>query len=96
MSDTQSQEPKGPVQSVVQADRPKPVLSEKYADETLRLVEEYGDQVGPLTPEKESKLRFKLYLYMMGLISAINLLLFVRPWNNFLDRRQGADMFQDR
>uniref|UniRef100_A0A8H7NBJ2 Major facilitator superfamily (MFS) profile domain-containing protein n=1 Tax=Bionectria ochroleuca TaxID=29856 RepID=A0A8H7NBJ2_BIOOC len=77
MSDTQSQEPKGAVQSVVQADRPKPVLSEKYADETLRLVEEYGDQVGPLTPEKESKLRFKLYLYMMGLISAINLLLFI-------------------
>jgi hypothetical protein len=95
MSDTQSQEPKGAVQSVVQADRPKPVLSEKYADETLRLVEEYGDQVGPLTPEKESKLRFKLYLYMMGLISAINLLLFVRPCNDVPEWRRGAHMFPD-
>lgn len=95
MSDTQSQEPKGAVQSVVQADRPKPVLSEKYADETLRLVEEYGDQVGPLTPEKESKLRFKLYLYMMGLISAINLLLFVRLCSNIPYWRRGADMLQD-
>lgn len=53
------------------------VVSEKYADETLRLVEKYGDDFGPLTPEKEAKLRKKLYLHVMGLLSAINLLLFV-------------------
>jgi hypothetical protein len=54
------------------------IVSEKYADVTLRLVEQYGDQFGPLTPEKEKKLRRKLYWHVMGLLSAINLLLFVR------------------
>jgi hypothetical protein len=53
------------------------IVSEKYADVTLRLVEQYGDQFGPLTPEKEKKLRRKLYWHVMGLLSAINLLLFV-------------------
>jgi hypothetical protein len=53
------------------------VVSEKYADVTLRLVEEHGADFGPLTPEMEKKIRWKLYLYIMGLLSAINLLLFV-------------------
>lgn len=53
------------------------VVSEKFADATLRIVEEHGDEFGPLTPEKEKKLRRKLYWYVMGLLSAINLLLFV-------------------
>ncbi|QKD59400.2 major facilitator superfamily domain-containing protein [Fusarium oxysporum Fo47] len=53
------------------------IVSEKYADVTLRLVEEHGDQFGPLTPEKEKKLRRKLYWHVMGLLSAINLLLFI-------------------
>ena len=55
------------------------VVSEKFADETLRIVEKYGDDFGPLTTEKEKKLRKKLYLHVMGLLSAINLLLFVSP-----------------
>lgn len=55
----------------------KAVISEKYADETLRIVEEHGDDFGPLTPEKEKALRRKLYWNVMGLLSAINLLLFV-------------------
>ncbi|KAJ4267257.1 hypothetical protein NW762_003361 [Fusarium torreyae] len=53
------------------------IVSEKYADVTLRLVEEHGDKFGPLTPEKEKKLRRKLYWHVMGLLSAINLLLFI-------------------
>lgn len=53
------------------------VISEKYADETLRIVEEHGSEFGPLTPEKEKKLRRKLYWHIMALLSAINLLLFV-------------------
>ncbi|RSL96113.1 hypothetical protein CEP52_011691 [Fusarium oligoseptatum] len=53
------------------------VVSEKFADATLRIVEEHGDEFGPLTPEKEKKLRRKLYWYVMGLLSAINLLLFI-------------------
>lgn len=53
------------------------VVSEKYADETLRIIEDHGGDFGPLTPEKEKLLRRKLYINVMGLLSAINLLLFV-------------------
>ncbi|KAH6990102.1 major facilitator superfamily domain-containing protein [Ilyonectria destructans] len=53
------------------------VISEKYADVTLRIVEDHGKDFGPLTPEKEKKLQWKLYLHVMGLLSAINLLLFI-------------------
>ncbi len=53
------------------------VVNEKYADVTLRILEDHGDEFGPLTPDKEKKLRRKLYLHVMGLLSAINLLLFV-------------------
>ena len=56
-------------------------VAEKYADVTLRLVEDHGDDFGPLTPEKEKSLRRKLYLHIMLLISAINLMLFVSRRN---------------
>lgn len=52
-------------------------VAEKYADVTLRLIEDHGDEFGPLTPEKEKSLRRKLYLHIMLLISAINIILFV-------------------
>ncbi|KAK6840056.1 allantoate permease of the major facilitator superfamily [Apiospora arundinis] len=52
-------------------------VTEKYADVTLRLLEDHGDQFGPLTPETEKKLRRKLYLRLMILLSAINIMLFV-------------------
>lgn len=52
-------------------------IETKYADETLRILELHGDSVGPLTAEKEKKLRRKLYWRIFGLLSAINLLLFV-------------------
>lgn len=55
-------------------------VTEKDADVTLRLIEEHGDKFGPLTPEAEKKLRRKLYLRLMTLLSAINILLFVRFW----------------
>lgn len=54
-------------------------VSEKYADATLQLLEDHGDKFGPLTPEAETKLRRKLYLRVMLLLSAINVMLFVRP-----------------
>lgn len=53
-------------------------VAEKYADQTLRIIEDHGDEFGPLTTAKETKLRRKLYLHVMGLLLAINLLLFVR------------------
>jgi hypothetical protein len=52
-------------------------VTEKYADVTLRLIEEHGDSVDPLSPEQEKKVRRKLYLRLMGLLSTINIMLFV-------------------
>lgn len=52
-------------------------VTEKYADVTLRLIEKHGDQVPELTPEAEKKLRRKLYLRLMTLLSTINIMLFV-------------------
>ena len=52
-------------------------VKERDADVTLRIIEEHGHEFGPLTPEAEKKLRRKLYWHVMGLVSAINLVLFV-------------------
>lgn len=66
-------------------------IEEKYADITLRLVEQYGDTVEPLTPEKERKLKYKLYLHVVLLILVINLVLFV-SFLRFLETYAHADM----
>lgn len=55
----------------------KSIVTERYADETLHFIEQHGKDFGPLTPEKEKVIRRKSYLHVMGLLSAINLLLFV-------------------
>lgn len=68
------------------------VICEKYADETLRIVEEYGKDFAPLTAEGEKKLRMKCYWYVIGLLSAINLLLFV----SLRVVRLGAGMLMER
>ncbi|KAH7264643.1 major facilitator superfamily domain-containing protein [Fusarium solani] len=52
-------------------------VTEKYADVTLRLIEEHGDHVAPLTPEHAAKVKRKLYLRLMGLLSMINIMLFI-------------------
>lgn len=52
-------------------------VAEKYADITLKIIEDHGSEFGPLTPEKEKKLRRKLYLHIMVLLSAINIVLFI-------------------
>lgn len=52
-------------------------ISERSADATLRFIEQYGDTVGPLTSEKEKKLRRKLYLHVMVILTITNLMLFV-------------------
>ena len=53
------------------------VIDQKYADETLQLVEQYDSTFGPPTPEFEKKLRWKLYLHITVLITVVNLMLFV-------------------
>lgn len=58
-------------------------VQEKDADVTLHILERYGDDFGPLSPKKEKKLRGKLYWHVMGLLSAINLLLFVCAPNEY-------------
>lgn len=55
------------------------VVSERDADVTLRLIEEHGEDFAPLSPEKEKKLQWKLYWRIMGLLSLINIMLFVCP-----------------
>lgn len=52
-------------------------IKEKYADATLRFVEEYGHTVEPLTPEGEKKLSRKLYLHVLLLVCVVNLMLFI-------------------
>lgn len=52
-------------------------IQEKYADVTLRFVEDYGHSVEPLTPGRERKLLWKLYIWIMGLLTISNLMLFV-------------------
>jgi hypothetical protein len=57
---------------------PTKTVDVRNADVTLRLLEEHGHEFGPLTPEAEKRLRRKLYWRLMTLLSAINIVLFVR------------------
>jgi hypothetical protein len=50
----------------------------RNADVTLHLLEKHGHEFGPLTPEAERRLRKRLYWRLMTLLSAINIVLFVR------------------
>ncbi|KGO73697.1 Major facilitator superfamily domain, general substrate transporter [Penicillium italicum] len=52
-------------------------IKENYADVTLRIIEDHGNEFGPLTPEKETKLKRKLYLHIVVLVSFINVLLYI-------------------
>lgn len=53
------------------------VVSERAADETLRLVEEHGGNVGELTPQIETRLKRKICLYVLFLVTVIDLILYV-------------------
>lgn len=56
----------------------KKTVDARNADVTLRLLEEHGHEFGPLTEEKEKRLRRTIYWRLMTLLSAINIVLFVR------------------
>lgn len=53
------------------------IISERAADETLRLVEEHGNDVGVLTPESEKVLKRRIYLHVLLLVIIIDLMLYV-------------------
>lgn len=53
------------------------VVSERGADETLQLLEEYGPNVGELTPEAEGKLKAKIRNHILVLVIIIDLMLYV-------------------
>jgi hypothetical protein len=62
---------------VVREKKDLKTIEEKYADVTLRLVEQHGSSVAPLSLEAEKKLRRKVYVRIMLLLCVINLVLFV-------------------
>ncbi|KAK2595207.1 hypothetical protein QQS21_007060 [Conoideocrella luteorostrata] len=55
----------------------EPVVAEKDADDTLRLIEQHGRDFGPLTPEKEKLIVRKCYWHIISLLSIMSTLLFV-------------------
>lgn len=57
-------------------------IKEKYADATLRFVEQYGHSVEPLSPEGQQKLSRKLYLNVLLLVCMVNLMLFVSQFHS--------------
>lgn len=55
--------------------------SSRYADETLRLVEGHGNEFGAASPETTKQLKRKTQRWLVTLLCAINLMLFVRLRN---------------
>lgn len=60
-------------------------ITENDADVTLRLVEAHGDDFPPMSEERQKKLQWKLYLRIMGLLSLINIMLFVSRFAKSLE-----------
>lgn len=73
-----TREPNPQTQSLGGDPDDKKAISERFADETLRLVEEHGDKFGPLTPEATKKLKRKTQQWLLFILCFINLMLFVR------------------
>lgn len=71
-------EPDSQTQPVGNDATDKKAISESYADETLRLVEEHGKEFGTLTPEATKALKRKTQRWLIFLLCFINLMLFVR------------------
>jgi hypothetical protein len=62
-------------------------VQEKFADATLRFVEQYGHSVQPMTHDEEKKLNMKLYIHVLLLLCTINLMLFVSLFY-FLEKQE--------
>jgi hypothetical protein len=55
------------------------VISGRAADETLDLIEKHGHEIGELTPEKKKKLKRKIYIHVLLLVTFIDFMLYVSP-----------------
>lgn len=55
----------------------EPVVAKRNADATLDLADQLGDTVGPLTPEKQKRLKRTLYIRLLIPLIVINIWLFV-------------------
>ncbi|BDD60290.1 hypothetical protein MAP00_005429 [Monascus purpureus] len=53
------------------------VVSDKQADVTLKFLEQHDHEFGLITPEKEKKLKWKLYIYILAILIITDLMLFV-------------------
>lgn len=52
-------------------------VSDKYADQTLRLIEAHGRDFSPLSPAEDRRFRYKVFGAVMGMCSAISILIFM-------------------
>lgn len=57
------------------------IISDRAADETLRIIEEHGNDVGELTPESEKTLERKIYVHVLLLVIIIDLMLYVSGYS---------------
>lgn len=53
------------------------IISDRAADETLRIIEQHGNDVGELTPGSEKILKRKIYVHVLILVIIIDLMLYV-------------------
>ncbi|KAL2074076.1 hypothetical protein VTL71DRAFT_7854 [Oculimacula yallundae] len=72
-------QPEKPSKVIVAAPTERPVrtIQEKYADVTLRLIEDHGDSFEPMSEEAAKKVQKKLYLHLIVLMSCICLMLVI-------------------
>lgn len=57
------------------------IISDRAADETLRIIKEHGKDVGELTPEFEKTLKRKVYIHVLLLVIIIDLMLYVSGYS---------------
>lgn len=68
--------------------RERKIISSKAADETFQLIEQHGESVRELTPEKLKTLKRKLYIYILLLVTFIDFMLYVCIFGTLRDNSE--------
>lgn len=68
------------------------IISDRAADETLRIIEEHGKDVGELKPDFEKTLKRKIYVHVLLLVIIIDLMLYVSGYLSTLGMYYVADL----